>query len=94
LSSDPDKKCNSNLDSAANIVLQIFIGLLFTVTVLIIISSSTQKTAEGSVGGHIIESEENLEEKEDFTRVKDNGKVKDDEDDEHVFSITNATITF
>jgi hypothetical protein len=90
LSSDPEKKCNSNLDSVANIVLQIFIGLGFTVTVLVIISSSTKKHAEGNataqVGGHIIENEDNLESKEDFKR--------DNADEDHVFAISGATITF
>ena len=90
MSSDPEKKCNSNLDSVANIVLQIFIGLGFTVTVLVIISSSTKKNAEGNataqVGGHIIENEDNLESKEDFKRDK--------ADEDHVFAISGATITF
>jgi hypothetical protein len=91
LSSDPERKCNSNLDSVANIVLQIFIGLGFTVTVLVVISSSTKKNDEGNataqVGGHIIENEDNLDSKEDFNR-----QSRADED--HVFAISGATITF
>ena len=58
LSNDPDKNCNSNLDSVSNIVLQIFIGLGFTFTFLVIISSSTNKNTEG--GSHLIENEDDL----------------------------------
>lgn len=70
LSSDQTKKCNKNLNTSSNIIAQIVLGLCFTVTALVIISTSTKKSDEENatarVGGHIIEKEEDLEDKEDI----------------------------
>ena len=66
--------------------------MLFTVIALVIISTSTKKNDEGNptarVGGHIIENEEDLNNKED---IETTGK---NEDEDHVFAISSATITF
>lgn len=105
LSSDPDKTCNSNLDSYSNVVLQICVGLAFTMTVFIIISSSTNKNEEGNAtfGGSIIEDEEkNLSFKVDYVRVKGDKKKRrsDSSSDSSDFfdmshkDISGATIIF
>lgn len=64
LSSDTDKSCNSNYDTASNTTSQIIVGLCFTVAVLIIISGSTKSSDEdnvtANVGAHIMEDDQTI----------------------------------
>lgn len=94
LSSDANEINNKNLNSSANTTAQIFLGLFFTVMCLVIVSSSTKSADETNVtataGDHLIEKEEDLEDKAEISKPL----TGDSSDDKHVFAISSATIFF
>merc|ERR1719263_555291 len=68
--------------------------MIFTVVSLFVISASTKKNDENTVtaeaGGHLLEKEDDLENRPDDAHKKDGQTVEDT----HTFEISSATITF
>jgi hypothetical protein len=96
LASNPNNSCNPFVASATNTVMQIVVGLFFTILSLTIISASTKKEGEGNiataVNSAMIENEEDTGERVDDIENKDGEKVSAEE--AHTFPVTTQTIFF
>lgn len=104
LSSSSDEACNKNYGDSGNSILQIFLGMFWTILALLFYSGSQETTGMEEIK-HEATQDEGLKKKDQYEGGAKANKARliekdgDSSDDEHkkstfVFSISEATIYF